>query len=82
MNEAKPQSPADPKVKFSGGAAISDAFQMPSYWYARTDEEGAGPTYVVGRGDEEITYPCLFRHEAQAMVEALTNSTHPDKKLV
>ena len=43
----------------------------PSYWYAQTDSEGAGPTYVVGRGDEEITYPCLFKHEAQAIVAAL-----------
>ena len=50
---------------------ISDGFQMTSYWYTRTDEEGAGPTYVVGRGDEEITHPCLFRHEAQAIVDAL-----------
>lgn len=41
------------------------------YWFARTDEEGAGPTYVVGRGDEEITHPCLFCHEAQAIVDAL-----------
>ena len=80
MNEAKPQSPADPKVKFSGGAAISDAFQMPSYWYARTDEEGAGPTYVVGRGDKEIAWG-LAGETARQVVEALTNSTHPDKKL-
>lgn len=43
-----------------------------SYWFVRTDEEGAGPTYVVGRNDEEITLPCLFRHEAQAIVAALT----------
>ena len=43
----------------------------PVYWYARTDEEGAGPSFVVGRGDEEITYPCLFQHEAQAIVDAL-----------
>lgn len=43
----------------------------PSYWFARTDTEGAGPTYVVGRGDEEITHPCLFKHEAQAIVNAL-----------
>ena len=43
----------------------------PSYWLARTDDEGAGPTYVVGRGDEEITHPCLFKHEAQAIVKAL-----------
>ena len=43
----------------------------PSYWCARTDEEGAGPTYVVGRGDEEITHPCLFQDEAQAIVIAL-----------
>jgi hypothetical protein len=42
-----------------------------SYWYARTDEEGAGPTYVVGRGDEEITLPCLFHWEAVTIVEAL-----------
>lgn len=44
---------------------------QPSYWFARTDEKGAGPTYIVGRGDEEITHPCLFQHEAQAIVEAL-----------
>ncbi len=43
-----------------------------SYWFVRTDEEGAGPTYVVGRNDEEITLPCLFRHEAQAIVAALS----------
>jgi len=43
-----------------------------SYWFVRTDEEGAGPTYVVGRNDEEITHPCLFRHEAQAIVAALS----------
>ena len=41
------------------------------YWFTRTDEEGAGPTYVVGRGDEEITHPCLFRHEAETIVNAL-----------
>ena len=45
-----------------------------SYWYARTDEEGAGPSYVVGRGDEEITFPCLFQWEAVAIVEALKNA--------
>lgn len=77
MNEAKLPPPPGAKVKESGGAAISDAFQMPVYWFARTDEEGAGPTYVVGRGDEEITYPCLFRHEAQAMVEALNQLSPP-----
>jgi len=44
-----------------------------TYWYTRTDEEGAGPTYVVGRGDEEITHPCLFRWEAQAIVETLNS---------
>jgi hypothetical protein len=77
MSEAKLPLPPESEVKFSGGAAISDAFQMPSYWYARTDEEGAGPTYVVGRGDEEITYPCLFRHEAQAMVDALNQLNPP-----
>lgn len=43
----------------------------PSYWCARTDDEGAGPTYVVGRGDEEITHPCLFKDEAQAIVITL-----------
>lgn len=43
----------------------------PSYWLAQTDDEDAGPTYVVGRGDEEITHPCLFKHEAQAIVNAL-----------
>jgi len=47
----------------------------PSYWFARTDYEGAGPTYVVGRGDEEITHPCLFQDEAQAIVGAL-NALH------
>ncbi len=50
-----------------------------SYWYARTDEEGAGPTYVVGRGDEEITLPCLFQWEAIAIVKAL-NSVEGEKK--
>ena len=44
---------------------------IPSYWYIRTDAEGVGPTYVVGRGDEEITHPCLFQDEAQAIVNAL-----------
>lgn len=48
---------------------------MSVYWFARTDEEGAGPTYVVGRGDEEITHPCLFRWEAQAIVDALNKLT-------
>jgi|DEB3_MinimDraft_2_1074329.scaffolds.fasta_scaffold00624_10 hypothetical protein len=48
-----------------------------NYWYARTDEEGAGPTYVVGRGDEEITLPCLFLWEAQAVVQALRNAEEP-----
>ena len=51
---------------------MTDRNAQPSYWFARTDEEGAGPTYVVGRGDEEITHPCLFQHEAQAIVEALS----------
>ncbi|MGL4679545.1 MAG: hypothetical protein ACRCWC_09225, partial [Plesiomonas shigelloides] len=50
---------------------MTDRNTQPSYWFARTDEKGAGPTYVVGRGDEEITHPCLFQHEAQAIVEAL-----------
>lgn len=61
---------------------ISDGFQMPSYWYVRTDEEGAGPTYVVGRNDEEITYPCLFQHEAQAIVDALRAISPPKDKSV
>ena len=47
----------------------------PSYWCAKTDDEDAGPTYVVGRGDEEITHPCLFQDEAQAIVSAL-NALH------
>jgi hypothetical protein len=46
-----------------------------TYWYTRTDDEGTGPTYVVGRGDEEITHPCLFRYEAQAIVAALNKLT-------
>lgn len=50
---------------------MSDQSNTPSYWYANTDSEGAGPTYVVGRGDEEITQPCLFQDEAQAIVGAL-----------
>ena len=79
MHDANLPLPTYSKVKQSGGAVTSDAFQMPSYWYARTDEEGAGPTYVVGRGDEKITLPCLFRWEAHAMVNAL-NSATPDKK--
>ena len=41
------------------------------YWFAQSGEENTGPTYVVGRGDEEITHPCLFRDEAQAIVHAL-----------
>jgi hypothetical protein len=45
-----------------------------SYWYAMTEKEGTGPTYVVGRGDEEITFPCLFQWEAAAIVEALKNA--------
>ena len=53
---------------------MTDRTTQPKYWFARSDEEGAGPTYVVGRGDEEITHPCLFRHEAQAIVEALSKA--------
>jgi len=53
---------------------------MRVYRFARTDEEGAGPTYVVGRGDEEITHPCLFRHEAQAIVDALNKLTDGESK--
>ncbi len=44
--------------------------ENPSYWYAMAEKD-AGPTYVVGRGDEEITFPCLFQWEAVAIVEAL-----------
>jgi hypothetical protein len=51
----------------------------PSYWCARTDEEGTGPTYVVGRGDEEITLPCLFQWEAIAIVEALNDAEGENK---
>jgi hypothetical protein len=51
----------------------------PSYWCARTDEEGAGPTYVVGRGDEEITLPCLFQWEAMAIVKALNDAEGESK---
>jgi len=50
---------------------MSDKNNAPSYWFANTDSEGAGPTYVAGRGDEEITHPCLFKDEAQAIVSAL-----------
>lgn len=56
----------------------------PSYWCARTDDKGAGPTYVVGRGDEEITHPCLFQDEAQVIVRALNalQSTETKKEKV
>jgi hypothetical protein len=50
---------------------MTDRNTIPSYWFAQSDEEEVGPTYVVGRGNEEITHPCLFRHEAQAIVAAL-----------
>ena len=52
----------------------------PSYWYTRTDDEGVGPTYVVGRGDEEITHPCLFQDEAQAIVSALNTLRKQDRE--
>ena len=50
---------------------MTDKNITPKYWFAQSSEEGAGPTYVVGRGDEEITHPCLFRNEAQVVVNAL-----------
>lgn len=70
MHNAKLLHPPRSEVKGSGGAAISDAFQMPSYWYARC-EDG---TYVVGRSDEEIAWG-LAGETARQVVEALTNST-------
>ncbi len=57
---------------------MSEQNYPPIYWFSQSDDKGAGPMYVVGRGDEEITHPCLFRHEAQAIVDvlrALQNTT-------
>ena len=48
-----------------------DKNRISSYWFVQSGEETTGPTYVVGRGDEEITHPCLFRNEAQVVVNAL-----------
>ncbi len=72
MDEATRSSEVPREVNKSGGAQPNP----PSYWYARC-EDG---TYVVGRGDEEIAWG-LAGETARQVVEALINSTHPDKKL-
>ena len=52
---------------------MTDKNRIPSYWFVQSGEETTGPTYVVGRGDEEITHSYLFRYEAQAIVDALNS---------